>query len=261
MLNYEIRESSSEQIIFIHGNSQSAKCWEDVFLQQTLQNYTLIAMDLPGHGDSFRSTNADADYSLKGLAKYALDFIKQFESRPYIIVANSLGANIVGEMILQLRNCKGAMLTGSSALGFGLGASEIIMPNPNVGICFAEEFTGEQLNLLIEDCAVNLPEDKKEKIRVLFRKTDPSVRSSLAKCVANQDFSDEIKNMANSKLPLVWVYGEEEKVCFTNALDKLKIPKWKNKSLLIKNSGHFSQLDQPQKLAELITEFAKESFA
>lgn len=258
---YSNNNVAKQAIIFVHGNSQSAQYWNDVIAQQALHNYACIAIDLPGHGDSFRSSAPDEDYSLKGLAKHTTAFIKQIESKPYIIVANSLGANVVGEMILQLHNCKGVMLTGSSTVGMGLGTADVIMPNANVGICFAETFTDEQLGALIEDCAFNLANDKKELVYITFKNTDPLFRSSLAKCVGEQDYSNELQNMADANIPLAWVYGKEEKLCFTNVIDKLSIPKWKDKTILIENSGHCSQLDQPQKLAKLITEFANDCFA
>ena len=260
MLNYITKNNGINQIIFIHGNSMSAKSWEAVMNSETLNNYTLTAIDLPGHGQSFKSENPDKDYSLRGLAQHTADFIKQFENNPYIIVVNSLGGNVIGEIVLQLQNCKGLMLVGSSAVGMGLGADKIIMPNPNMETYFRETFTEEQLNTLIEDCAYNLSNEKKKRVYTIFANTDPKVRSSIAKCVVEQDYSNELQNLADAKLPLAWVYGKEEKLCFTDALNIPAIPKWRDKIILLEQSRHCSQLDQPQKLAQLVSEFAKDCF-
>ena len=55
MLNYITSGNGHNQIIFIHGNSQSSDYWK-YLLESTLKdNYSLVALDLPGCGKSFKS--------------------------------------------------------------------------------------------------------------------------------------------------------------------------------------------------------------
>ena len=152
------------------------------------------------------------------------------------------------------------MLIGSTAIGKGLSIADFIHPNPNVGICFTSEFTEEQLNLLIADAAFNLPTKQTEKVRTTFKNTDPAFRLEMANCVALGDYSDELLTLEKANMPIAVVYGAEEKLAITNTLDKIKFQKWKNKTILIPDSGHCCQLDQPVKLAELIKEFASDCF-
>lgn len=261
MLNYKTTGSGKKQIFFVHGNSQSLETWNEVVNQPSLsENYTLIAIDLPGHGDSFRSKDPKNDYSLKGMAIHLKEFISGFNKQNYIIVANSLGANLVGEIAADFTNCKGIMLTGSSAIGKNLTVPDIIKPNPNVTALFMPTPTEEQIDLLIADVACNLPEELKTRVKNSFAKTDPEFRTSMAEAITNQLYSDELLNLEKSKIPVAVVFGAEEKLCFTDYLDKIPFTKWKNKTFLIENSGHFSQLDQPQVLTELINEFAEDCF-
>src|SRR6185369_7066104 len=131
MLNNKTTGSGTKQIFFVHGNSQSLDSWNEMMKNSSLSDkYKLIAIDLPGHGDSLRSKDPANDYSLKGMASHLQTFIAARSNEEYIIVANSLGANLVGEIATELKNCKGIMITGSSAIGKGLGVPDIIKPNP-----------------------------------------------------------------------------------------------------------------------------------
>lgn len=260
MLNYKTNGTGEKQIIFIHGNSQSSEYWDDVLNSPLKNNYKLIALDLPGCGDSFVSENPANDYSIKGLAQHVKEFISQFDKTDYIIVATSLGANIVGEIINELKNCKGVMLTSSSAIGLGLTVNDIIKPNPNVAAFFMAEPSDEQINALIEDVAYNLLGTLKDKAKRIFKSTDPNFRTFMAESVTKADYSDELQNLKDSKLPIAVVFGEQDKLCFTDYLDKVPFPKWNNKTILLPDSGHCSMLDQPQTLTKIIGEFAEDCF-
>lgn len=261
MLHYLKNGNSANQIIFIHGNSQSAKAWNNVFAEEQLNtSYTLVAVDLPGHGESFRSSAPEKEYSLKGLSKHALYFIKEFEANPYIIVANSLGANIVGEIAMELNNCQGILITGSCAIGKGLTLEDIFLPNPNSAVSFIDKPTDEQLNLLVEDTVELASSENKELIKREYLNTDSTVRTQLANTIATQDYTDELQNLEDSKIPLAFVFGKHETLCNIHHLDKIQLPKWKNQVILIENSRHFSHLDQPTKLGEIISEFAQYCF-
>jgi pimeloyl-ACP methyl ester carboxylesterase len=260
MLNYQVKGNANKVLIFIHGNSSSLEIWNDVVNNSLLSDYKLISVDLPGHGNSFKSTTPEKDYTLKGLALQLTEFLKQLAVSEYILVGNSLGCNIVGEAIDGLSNCKGIVFTSSSAIGKNLTVADIIKPNPNVSALFMPEASDEQIDLLIGDIAYSLTATQKELIKTMYKKTDPQVRVQIGTAVGKQEYGDELKNIETTKIPTAVIFGEEDKLCFTDYLDKVPFAKWKNKTFLIPNSGHFSQLDQPQALAKLIKEFAGDCF-
>jgi pimeloyl-ACP methyl ester carboxylesterase len=104
MLYYK-STGSGKTIVFIHGNSQSAAIWDGLLDDPSLSGYRLVRLDLPGHGQSFRSTDPEKDYTLKGMAVHLLDFLQSFDD--YIIIISSLAGNVVAEIINQLKGCKG----------------------------------------------------------------------------------------------------------------------------------------------------------
>ncbi|CAN5227929.1 alpha/beta hydrolase [soil metagenome] len=257
MLNYKSTGQGVKKIIFVHGNSQSAEYWDQILNQSVLSDqWTLIAVDLPGHGKSFRSSDPEKDYSMKGMANHLREFLAHFEQEEYVLVGNSFGTNLIGEIALELRNCKGIMLTAADIIGKGLSTAEIIQPNPNVLACFIAEPSQEQIDSLVSDAVWNLSEELMARMKIIFRHTDPAFRLQIADSIGRAEYSDEILNLENSKLPVCVLFGEKEKLIFPDYLDKINFKYWRNKTIIIKDSGHCSQLDQPIILAEHIREFA-----
>lgn len=260
MLNHITTGSGKNHIIFIHGNSQSAECWQEITSQPLLANYTCVALDLPGCGKSFRSETPEQDYTIKGLSKHVKGFLQGFENNPYMIVGCSLGANLIGEIGDELINCKGVMLSSPSIIGFNLTVADILKPNPNLGAMFLEKPTDEQLNLLLNELGDNLTPNLKEDIKTVFNAVDPKFRTVMATSIGTGDYSDELQKLQNSNLPVAVIFGADDKLCFTDYIDKTPLTQWHHKSVLVPNSGHFTMLDQPNELIKILTEFADDCF-
>jgi pimeloyl-ACP methyl ester carboxylesterase len=261
MLHYVKNGDYPNQLIFVHGNSQSSKTWEKIFqVKQLKDHFTLIGVDLAGHGDSFRSKVPFEDYSIKGQARHLLDLLNLFENKPYILIGNSLGTNLIGEISPELKNCRGFLFTGTTAFGNGLTMADVIRPNPNFGISFLEKFTEEQLDALVNQCVINATPEVTTLIKTDFRNADPKVRSVLAQSVLKLDFADPFLNLKKTKLPLAAVYGQQDQLCYTDPYGKMDFPLWKNEPIIIPDSGHLSHLDQTEKVAKIIAEFAEFCF-
>ena len=261
MLNYQARGKNPQQIIFVHGNSQSLEIWDKVIEAGSLSNqYTVISVDLPGHGKSFRSEQPNIDYSIQGLASHLKDFIAKFNKGEYILVGNSLSTNLLGEIAHQLINCKGIFLIGASILGENINSSDIFKPNPNLAPFFTANPSDEDIYKLINDGSVNMTESDKQKYKDIFRLADPAFREQLFNSISKQEWTDEIKNCNNSGLPVAIVYGENDNFTNVHYLDNNPMKKWRNKIISVPNAGHLIQYDQAVELAQLIKEFADDCF-
>src|SRR5690606_592987 len=93
-LHYKVAGQGDSRIFFIHGNSQSLDAWDRLMESENLgKKHELMALDLPGHGYSFRSFNPADDYTAKGMADHVSEFIGSFDSKPYILVGHSFGGS------------------------------------------------------------------------------------------------------------------------------------------------------------------------
>jgi pimeloyl-ACP methyl ester carboxylesterase len=261
MLNYRLKGKGTKQIIFVHGNSQSLELWDDVIDSEDLQSeFLLIAVDLPGHGKSFKSKQPEKDYSIQGMAGYLKEFILQYSNSKYIIVANSAGTVLMGEIVHLLFNCKGIFLTGANIIGENITPADILQPNPNLTPFFISSPTDEDLNRWIDEGSCNLSNDIKERIKEVYRQTDPCFREQWFASISRQEWTDELENLNTLAAPVAIVYGQADKFTHIHYLDKSALKKWKNKIIAIPEAGHLLQYDKPKILAQLIKEFAEDCF-
>jgi len=70
---YAQSEGRGRPVIFVHGNSSSARTWQQVMAGPFGQRFRCLAFDLPGHGNSASPTNRE-DYSLPGYARPPFDW-------------------------------------------------------------------------------------------------------------------------------------------------------------------------------------------
>ncbi len=86
-------EGSGPPLVFLHGWGMNSDVWEDISPQLS-QHYTVILIDLPGHG---RSALTSHDYPLEPLAEELVSVIPQAS----ILVGWSLGGLIALQMAHQ----------------------------------------------------------------------------------------------------------------------------------------------------------------
>jgi pimeloyl-ACP methyl ester carboxylesterase len=259
MLHAETNGTSPRTLLFVHGNSQSAETWRPV-VKHLEDSFTCIAVDLPGHGKSFRSTQPAKDYGIPGMASHLKEFIEAHADSDYVIVSNSGSTNLVGEIAGSLVNCKGIMLIGASVIGEGITADHILKSTPNLKPFFTAEPSESDLEGLITEGSLAISVPARKTYKDIFLQTDPAFRKHWFDSISNQEWTDEIKNLESLHVPVAVVYGENDNFTFIDYLEKTDMKKWRDKIITIPQAGHLIQDDQPQEVAALVAEFANDVF-
>ena len=83
-------------ILFIHGNSMAAENWLPQLENEDLNSsYSLVAIDLPGHGSSEWSNGNALMYHPAEMAKTLEPLLDQLGAKKFILVGLSLGTNVI----------------------------------------------------------------------------------------------------------------------------------------------------------------------
>ncbi|HEY8660547.1 MAG TPA: alpha/beta hydrolase [Hanamia sp.] len=246
-------------IVLVHGASISSEFWYKQFADPLLtDNFSLYAFDLPGHGQSGKADNID-DYSLKGLGKMVNRILDSLAIEEYILVTLSIASNIIGEAVESLQGCKGIFMTSACLLGERFPVSSLIQPFPYMHLLSAENASKEEL----EDYATyDMFHPSKEDIKIFianYEQTDPAFRNQIGRALMESDFSDEVENIKNAKLPLALVYGKEEAIVKPDYLQDAGFNLWGNKIHLIKDAGHLVTIDNPADFNKLLLSFANDN--
>ena len=101
-------DSNTKSILLIHGSGGSAHSWENIFTSLA-KNYTVIAVDLPGHG--FTLGAQKAQLHIDEITKYLHELLEVIEiPNPHIIVGHSAGANCALALSLRLKKSPAAII-------------------------------------------------------------------------------------------------------------------------------------------------------
>ncbi len=102
-LSYRLKEGGDSCILFIHGLGCSKHTFIDAFQENHFPGeYTLLAADLLGHGDS--SMPDDHVFTLEEQADLLLELVDNFQFREINIVAHSMGGAIALLLMEKVAN-------------------------------------------------------------------------------------------------------------------------------------------------------------
>jgi len=253
-------QTDAGTILFIHGNSLSSYSFSKQLNSGLADKYHLVAMDLPGHGDSSWYNNPDNDYSIKSLAGAIKKVISEINCKNLIIVAHSLGGHLLLEMCNEINSLKGLMIFGTPPMPANPDMSAMYNPIEAAGLFFKADLTEDE----IEALCTNIVLDKSlvdDNFINQVRKTHPQFRSACFKAIVSGEITDEAGTVEKLKIPILIAHGEKDSGIRLDYIEKLNIPAlWNSRVQIIKDSGHCPQFEKPNEFNKLLEEFAVEVF-
>ena len=257
----EKNADAANTIFFIHGNSVSKSSWRKQFKNDLFSDYRLIALDLPGHGDSDKAVSNYEVYSLRGLASIMQKAVEQLNNQqPYILAALSVGTNVVAEMLNFNVTPKGLIFAGPSLVGRDYAVEEFVKPNTHVHVVFSKKALPDQVALYGKEASLSLDEVDQKTFTGDYENTDGELRIVFGTSIAEKKYSDEIQLVIQKEIPCLVVFGLDEKVINPNYLDDANLPLWKNTIFKIPGASHLVNIDQPEAFNKLAADFVKEVF-
>ena len=96
-------------ILFVHGNGASRDDWSEAFTLPYLERFSLLAVDLPGYGD----TPAVSDFRFASIADELRRFLHG-KVAPVVVLGHSMGGPIVTLLAERLPTVSGVVLLEGS---------------------------------------------------------------------------------------------------------------------------------------------------
>lgn len=242
-------------VVLLHGNSSSARVWQPLLASGFGDRFRCLALDLPGHGRSAPATRPEV-YSLPGYATILAGFLTELEAKDAVIVGWSLGGNIALEAAPRLPDVTGFAILGTPPVGTAEQLAEAFFPNPAVSIgftaeldhdaarCYAESFLAPRSTLPLTDFIADI------------LATDGAARADLLTSVQAGRFANQVDIVAKLNQPIAVLHGQHEQLVNLDYLRSLTIPTlWRHAVQVLPDAGHTPQMETPQALAEILTEF------
>lgn len=260
--NIAYRESSGTDnpaFLLIHGNSSSSSSFQRILDSELGKKHRMVAMDLPGHGESDKANEPESTYHMPGYAKIVVEVATALDLMDAVVVGWSLGGHITLEAVPHLPSAKGFVIFGTPPLAFPPAMELAFMPNPNVNFGFAPELTEEQMRAYVTDFfkpdTADIPENFMEDIR----KTDGQARETMGASIQPDGYADEVKIVKTMSQPLMIIHGEQEKLINGDYFGSIETPTlWGGQVQIVADTGHAPHWEAPDQFTKLLESFVSD---
>lgn len=252
-------EGTGPAALLIHGNSLSAQSFQHQLRGPLGKAFRLVAIDLPGHGNSAPATDPAATYNLPGYASIVAAVAANLGLQDAVLVGWSLGGHIALEASQLLPASRGLLIFGTPPLGIPPAMADAFLPSPAMGVAFNEVMTEADVQAFVNGLfpdGTDIPEFFYNDVR----NTDGRARAQLAISVGTVNYTDELQIVNNLTRPLAIVHGGQEEFVNLNYIQDLTIPTlWRGAVQVIDRAGHATQWEIKSKFNSLLASFLIET--
>jgi len=246
-------------VLFVHGNSLSGLAFQRQLESPLGEAYRLVAIDLPGHGQSPPAADPAATYTLPGYAALVVGVAEQLGLTEAVFAGWSLGGHIVLEASGQLPGAAGFLIWGAPPLGIPPAMGAAFLPNPALGAAFQAELSEaavEAMAAALSRPAAQIP----DQFRADIRRADGLARQVVGGSLGTGNYRDEIEIVARLAAPLAVVHGQEDQIVNGAYLSTLTMPTlWRGAVQTIPDAGHATHWEQPARFNALLEALINQS--
>jgi len=254
-ISYLESEGTGRPVVFVHGNSSSARTWQPLLEAEFGSRFRCLALDLPGHGHSAPARDR-ANYSIPGYAEVLTGFTRNVSASDAVVVGWSLGGHITLEAAPHMLDVAGRVIFGTPPVSDAGQLGVAFLPNPvmNVGFmadvsrkdaeAFAASFTAPGSTLALDDFVADI------------LATDGAARASMLASISEGRFADELALVGELAQPLAILHGAGEQLVSFDYLEQITVPTlWRGEIMVIDGAGHAPHQEMPHRFASLLEQF------
>lgn len=246
-------------VFLIHGSSSSATTFSPQFDSGLSNKCRLVAIDLPGHGDSERVKDPEYGYSMKEMASTLVLAAEKLGASDAIFVAWSMGGNILLEAARSIPLAKAFCIFGTAPIGIPPALGEAFFSTPVLEYVFSEALTDQQTREWADYALKPGSEVDRQIITDAIGRSDGRFRRTLGNSIMSAAYTDEIETLKNLSKPWAIFHGKEERLLNLEYLSNLDIPTlWRKEIQVIDDAGHSPHMEQPEQFNQLLEEFIEE---
>ncbi len=243
-------------MLLIHGTGASTHSWRD--LAPLLSNdFSLVAMDLPGHG--FTQRPRSSQLSLAGMTRALAALLDELNVSPDLVVGHSAGAAILAQMCLDqtLSPSRLVSLNGAFIPFRGMAGeifprmARLLFVNPLIPSMISRAASKPgRVRKLIAETGSTLDEKGLDLYKRLFRNTGHA--AATIGMMANWDLHSLVRRMPALETPLTLVVGENDKAVAPADADEICSMVPNGEVLTLKGVGHLAHEEDPAAVADLL---------
>ncbi|GAX89057.1 alpha/beta fold hydrolase [Effusibacillus lacus] len=257
MLHYKTYElgKTHDWVIFVHGAGGSSAIWYKQ-IRQFKEHFNILLLDLRGHGKSKNVKRKLSRYSFHEVSKDVIEVLDHLKIKSAHFVGISLGTIVIQTLAELCPERIRSMILGGAVTKLNV-RSQILIALGNM-----TKHIIPYMWLYRLFAWVIMPRKNHRKSRLLF--------VNEAKKLCQKEFkrwfkltlniNPFLRNLREKELPIPTLYlmGEEDYM-FLPTVEAIVERKRFSKLVLIRNSGHVCNVDQPEEFNRQSIKFIKEN--
>lgn len=262
---YTKEGDGDKTLLFVHGLSSNADAWSKN-IADLKQDYTCIALDLPGYG---KSSKPDADYTPTYFAEVLFQFVKKLHLKNMVLIGHSMGGQasikvaiahpeIVQELILvapagleQFSETSAAMMKSFFTTASVKNTTDAQIEN-NYALNFYEQ--PEEVSKMIKD-----------RKNITTASDFDAHCNAIVKSVSGMLDDPVYNDLTAISQPALVIFGDKDMLIpnryfnptlTTETVGRIAVDYIKHATLeVVPDAGHFVQFEKPKKVNALIHKF------
>lgn len=258
-------DSSHPTIVFLHGHCTNKEFFDKQLKSPLFSHYRLIALDLPGYGESEPPKEPQKIYNFPGFASVVAEIIQRMQLKNIVIVGWSLGGHVALELTSTLSQLRGLLITGTPPIeisGAGLTKGFKAL-DQNILECFGKEnLSYEEAQLLATVSGYDYSKEKEFLVDAIL-KTDEGAKTIYPRSIPLGIGQDEVKIVKEWPHPIAVIAGGQE-IAINNSyiINEVEFKNlWENTVHIIQKGGHAVFMECPDEFNHIMQRFLQEVFA
>lgn len=247
-------------IVFLHGNSACKEVFAAQLRSPLREHHRLVAIDLPGHGESADARDPHRTYTIPGYASVVREVLRSLGIERYFAVGWSLGGHIGIELLAEEPRPLGLVISGTPPFARSMESlGEAFAPTPLMQLTSKLEFSDE--DALAYARATTTPELDQSDFRYrASRRTDGRARARMVAAFGEGLGVDQRRTVEDVAVPLAIINGENDGFLNHAYFAKPRYANlWRGEVLRIPGTGHAPFFERPDAYNELLLSFVQTS--
>lgn len=242
-------------IVLLHGFLESKSIWNN-FNDKLQHEFTVVAIDLPGHGESDQIADS---HTIQLMAEAIKKVLLCENIEQAVIIGHSMGGYVALQFAAEYENMlKGLVLFHSHADCDSEATKENRLRTINIVQQNKTGFIMQFIPDLFDQTHVEKYSDEILKLQEIASSMTP--QAIVAALSGMRDRKSQLKFLSSTTIPVLFIIGKQDsRMPFRQILSQAELPA-QSEILLLDNVGHMGFIEAPQVTLSALRYFAKRCF-
>lgn len=241
-------------LLMIHGSGSSRTVFSRQLHSHLSRNWRLIALDLPGHGESSDARDPQSTYTVTGLADCIGEVAARLGLHRFPVLGWSLGGHVAIEMAGSGNGISGLMLCGTPPVPSGLlGMLRGFHPSFDILLASKENFTSRDVERFQSLC---FGDTSNPSFRDAIARADGRLRSVFSRAMLRGQGVDQRRTVEQADIPIAFVNGFHDPFVRLSYFSGLNIQLlFEGKAHVMEGAGHAPFWEKPESFNSMLDRF------